>query len=354
LSQSLQGAGGVGGLLAVIDGSLTYQYLYDANGNVGQLVDAADGTIAARYEYDPYGNLTDLGGAYADANAYRFSTKYFDEETNMYYYGYRYYSAELGRWINRDPMGEKGGSNLNVLLENNPLNSFDYLGLAHVVDRYKWSSPFIYFLESLTYLKADKNYGTYNIEFRVAWDSGSGKILNVSIEDEHYEKYRADTDDGMHITIFRTPVKYKDCSASFEQQITVSTRDVGDEIIAYIGKEYIKSKIDIPGGKITKYVRGKIIGKIIDAATQPLVDKYVEKIATFRTLFNFESVSGQVGYDVELDPVEVSRTGRTLRFQDDLSPLDQRWNDLDDDEFWRRLETMSVPKDEIERRLEER
>ncbi|MFN2124605.1 MAG: RHS repeat domain-containing protein [Candidatus Promineifilaceae bacterium] len=128
LSQSLQGAGGVGGLLATIDGSLTYQYLYDANGNVGQLVDAADGSIAARYEYDPYGNLTDLGGAYADANAYRFSTKYFDDEVELYYYGYRYYSADLGRWLNRDPLEGIDGANLYSFAGNDATNFIDYLG----------------------------------------------------------------------------------------------------------------------------------------------------------------------------------------------------------------------------------
>jgi RHS repeat-associated protein len=140
LSQSMQGAGGVGGLLAVIDGSLTYQYLYDANGNVGQLVDAADGTIAARYEYDPYGNLTDLGGAYANANAYRFSTKYYDLEVNLYYYGYRYYSPQLGRWFGRDPIGVTGGANLNSFVLNNPTNLIDNYGntafdLAAKLDR---------------------------------------------------------------------------------------------------------------------------------------------------------------------------------------------------------------------------
>ncbi|MCP4491293.1 MAG: hypothetical protein GY820_28855, partial [Gammaproteobacteria bacterium] len=59
LSQSLQGAGGIGGLIAALDKQtgIVYYYLYDANGNVGQLVNAADGTIAAHYEYDPFGNL---------------------------------------------------------------------------------------------------------------------------------------------------------------------------------------------------------------------------------------------------------------------------------------------------------
>lgn len=31
-----------------------------------------------------------------------FSTKQLDAETGMNYYGYRYYAADVGRWINRD------------------------------------------------------------------------------------------------------------------------------------------------------------------------------------------------------------------------------------------------------------
>jgi hypothetical protein len=38
LSQSLQGAGGVGGLLAMTENGNTYLYCHDANGNVGRMV----------------------------------------------------------------------------------------------------------------------------------------------------------------------------------------------------------------------------------------------------------------------------------------------------------------------------
>ncbi|MDI6810029.1 MAG: RHS repeat-associated core domain-containing protein, partial [Candidatus Eisenbacteria bacterium] len=31
-----------------------------------------------------------------------------DTETGLLYYGYRYYSPELGRWLSRDPIGEMG------------------------------------------------------------------------------------------------------------------------------------------------------------------------------------------------------------------------------------------------------
>lgn len=102
LSQTLQGAGGVGGLVAMVDGAESRYFCYDGNGNVGQVVNAADGTIAAHYEYDPYGNINNASGSEWQDNPYRFSTKYFDSGTNLYYYGYRFFAPEIGkRQVNR-------------------------------------------------------------------------------------------------------------------------------------------------------------------------------------------------------------------------------------------------------------
>jgi len=128
LSGSLQGAGGIGGLLSRISENAAHYYTYDANGNVGQLVDES-ATIAAHYEYDPFGNTINSHGLLAVDNPYRFSTKYLDAATGLYYYGYRYYSPTLGRWLNRDPKKERGGKNLYGFVVNSPLNYFDRLGL---------------------------------------------------------------------------------------------------------------------------------------------------------------------------------------------------------------------------------
>ncbi|WP_222427694.1 phospholipase effector Tle1 domain-containing protein [Desulfobotulus alkaliphilus] len=130
LSQSLQGAGGVGGLLAMVEEGGSHLYAYDANGNVGQVVKASDGSLAAAYEYDPFGRLTASSGGMADVNPFRFSTKYFDGESGFYYYGYRYYAVELGRWASRDPIEEEGGINLYGFVGNDGLNWVDRLGLA--------------------------------------------------------------------------------------------------------------------------------------------------------------------------------------------------------------------------------
>jgi RHS repeat-associated protein len=96
---------------------------FDEDGNLGQLVNAETGSLAASYRYDPFGRLISVDAS--GNNPFRFSTKYFDGESGLYYYGYRYYSSEMGRWINRDPIQENGGVNIFAYLVNNTVNKID-------------------------------------------------------------------------------------------------------------------------------------------------------------------------------------------------------------------------------------
>lgn len=130
LSGSLQGAGGVGGLLMVILADETVLYpAYDGNGNVMGLFDPDADDWAAEYEYGAFGEPLKAVGPLADANPFRFSTKYTDAETELVYYGFRYYVPEMGRWLNRDPIEEAGGLNLYGFVGNDGVNEWDYLGL---------------------------------------------------------------------------------------------------------------------------------------------------------------------------------------------------------------------------------
>lgn len=127
---SLTASGGVGGLLQISDHTDNQRYLpgYDGNGNVAVLVRASDGYRAAAYEYGPYGEVLRSEGTYAAKNTFRFSTKFTDTESGLVYYGMRYYDTRNGRFINRDPIEERGGLNLYSFCGNDSVNNYDYLG----------------------------------------------------------------------------------------------------------------------------------------------------------------------------------------------------------------------------------
>jgi RHS repeat-associated protein len=127
VSGSLAGAGGVGGLLVIEAGGNQYFPVYDASHNVIGLYNGSGG-FAAAYEYDPFGQPQTTQGSYAVSNPFRSATKYADSETSLVYYGMRFYSAQLGRFINRDPIEEAGGVNLYAFCGNDGVNCFDYLG----------------------------------------------------------------------------------------------------------------------------------------------------------------------------------------------------------------------------------
>jgi RHS repeat-associated protein len=77
----------------------------------------------------------------AKVNPFRFSTKYQDDETDLLYYGYRYYRADIGRWLSRDPVNEGGGANLYGLVANNPVMKVDPLGLDKLELVFDFSTP---------------------------------------------------------------------------------------------------------------------------------------------------------------------------------------------------------------------
>jgi RHS repeat-associated protein len=131
LSGTLQGAGGVGGLLSATTHCsplTTHWFAYDGNGNIVGTINCADGAISSRYEYDPFGRLVCKEGSYADENEYRFSTKRYNSSWGLYDYGYRHYSPDLGRWTSRDNISEQE-INYYVFAENNPLSGIDVIGL---------------------------------------------------------------------------------------------------------------------------------------------------------------------------------------------------------------------------------
>ena len=179
LSGTETGAGGVGGLMVVSLYSTTQSTAnngqpspasvlapcYDGNGNVLAYADTASGAVVARYEYDPFGQIMirEETSSVAGRLHHQFSTKYADSETGLVYYGFRYYSPELGRWVSRDPIGERGGLNVYGAVENSLIDSVDYFGLAGARLYQDWTlmvSAAIREMKPLMESSPDQEHGT--------------------------------------------------------------------------------------------------------------------------------------------------------------------------------------------------
>lgn len=113
LDGSLQGAGGVGGLLAVVRDVEVFLPTYDANGNVCEYVTAPSGAIVAHYEYSSFGERLVVAGELASSFTHQFSTKPYCQAIKSNEYIYRKYCPNTGRWMS-----------------NASIDKYDYLGLA--------------------------------------------------------------------------------------------------------------------------------------------------------------------------------------------------------------------------------
>jgi len=196
LSGSLQGAGGVGGLVKMQDHGTGkhYFYGYDGNGNVMSLVDGDAGTYAANYEYGPFGETLRASGAMAMANPFRFSTKYQDDETDQYYYGFRYYDPEDGRWLNRDPLEESGGLNLYTFVLNSPTRYVDRDGLDIWIEGPNQREPNLH--QSVCVGDPNGNYKSYSFGANGNWVIGGEVYEDTSLGGaiEQYKKTTPEQD----------------------------------------------------------------------------------------------------------------------------------------------------------------
>lgn len=127
------GAAGVGSVLMITEGGIAYQVSHDGNGNVGLVLKASDSAVVASYDYDPFGKPVQVVGSYATSNPLSFGSAYRDKETQLLYYGFRYYEPGSGKWLSKDPLAENGGLNLYSFLANNGTNAIERLGIDGLV-----------------------------------------------------------------------------------------------------------------------------------------------------------------------------------------------------------------------------
>jgi RHS repeat-associated protein len=119
--------------LASRKGATQYFYHNDHLGSVNVVTNLA-GAQVQLIEYDPWGAVSKIVGT-IDPDT-RFTGQKLDPETGLYYYGGRYYDAEIGRFISADPFVQTpfDPQNLNrySYVINNPQNYIDPDGYFHI------------------------------------------------------------------------------------------------------------------------------------------------------------------------------------------------------------------------------
>jgi len=104
-----------------------YYYTRDHLGSIREMTDSTGTNIVARFDYDPYGRRTLVSGT--DLADFGFTGHYYHQASGLHLTLYRAYDANLGRWLSRDPIGEKGGLNLYAYVGDDPVNNIDPFGL---------------------------------------------------------------------------------------------------------------------------------------------------------------------------------------------------------------------------------
>ncbi len=104
----------------------TYFYIPDVQGTIRAMVDT-DGNTVATYQYDVWGSMISYNGSLAQKNDYLYTGREYDWQTGIYYYRYRYYNPEIGRFMQSSWEHTKE-MNMYVYVNNDPANHEDPTG----------------------------------------------------------------------------------------------------------------------------------------------------------------------------------------------------------------------------------
>ena len=104
-------------------------YHFGAQGETRQVTNSS-GAVVGNYSYDAYGR----GNVDSQAMPFGYGGQvgYYTSGNGLILCGARWYDANQGRWLTRDPIGYSGGLNLYEYCGNNPVMGIDPSGLCDV------------------------------------------------------------------------------------------------------------------------------------------------------------------------------------------------------------------------------
>ena len=214
-----------------------YYYSRDHLQSIREVVDAG-GTLRARYAYDPFGRRTKLSG---DLEAdFGFAGMFWSSEANLALARFRAYDPVLGRWLNRDPIGEAGDPNLYAYARENPVRWTDPLGLdgndkdteEHLKEIVEWGENVGYQLHILAGLNE-------LFEWEADWGlaaEGFGTFIGTGLKAAEDIVHAVQCPDGNHIL-----------AATFDIELTIAVLRVPGIGLPIAAAEFLD---DLTGGPI--------------------------------------------------------------------------------------------------------
>ncbi|WP_082552064.1 Ig-like domain-containing protein [Massilia sp. Root351] len=120
-------------VVTIATGAPQLYYVYADQVNTAREVTNSAGVPVWRADTDePFGaNMPNENPSGLGTFSYnlRFPGQYYDQESNLYYNYFRDYDPQIGRYIESDPIGLRGGINTYSYVEGNPLRRSDRFGL---------------------------------------------------------------------------------------------------------------------------------------------------------------------------------------------------------------------------------
>jgi RHS repeat-associated protein len=116
----------------MVRNGVTYRIITDNQGSVRLVVDEETGDVAHRLDYDSFGRV--LRDTNPGFQPFGFQGGLYDPDTGLVEFGCRWYDAETGRWISKDPIGLIGGVNLYEFCKSNPILYIDPSGKNCITD----------------------------------------------------------------------------------------------------------------------------------------------------------------------------------------------------------------------------
>jgi RHS repeat-associated protein len=131
-----------GNRIARLDGTQVYYYYSNHLESTSVITDAI-GTIQDESDYYPWGGELQIASGLTNPNRYKFTSKEYDPESGNHYFGARYHSSNLGRFISPDDVKYSKPTdpqtwNLYPYVRNGPANRVDFNGHDWFYIHHKW------------------------------------------------------------------------------------------------------------------------------------------------------------------------------------------------------------------------